>query len=563
MKRVKEKDKLKVEERSTVKTSLFSKFSLHFRKHKSSHKIHIRLTKPKRYWPLIIPLVFAVCLVAQLPLLWLVASTVSVANTYPKATVLGDNIGNLNADQLDTKLAGMKREFEAKTITLVNAKDHWIFDASSLGVTFDTPTTKQSIFKLNKLSLIDKYRLSTGVISSIVVPTISVNSDMCVKALSVISISETQPVSATLYFDSAVKIKPDVPGTKFNPITTCQQLPKRMAANEFVSSVDYDIAAASLTASDLESKLSQIQTMVGKSLTLAGGGFSQTQTPEQLLALLDISKTGAEIKVGWLSDKLDEIVNNIADKVNTYDGGSGPGSCQYLSSSGGNWLDKTATKNIYTNLETNSARQYTLSISYHSPVMKTMTNVASGSSGTVYLTFDDGMTYANQIMNYAACYGVKVTFFEIGGNAAGEAAALQRAIAEGHAVQSHGHYHALYDYGARTLDWQINDMAQSIIDIQSITGVRPTYFRPPGGNRSANTYTAAATNGLTLILWSVTSQDAISGGLSSAQTCSNVVSRAFAGASVLMHSTHASTAAAFPCIVEGLAARGFNMQALR
>ena len=173
------------------------------------------------------------------------------------------------------------------------------------------------------------------------------------------------------------------------------------------------------------------------------------------------------------------------------------------------------------------------------------------------------MTYANQIMNYASCFGIKVTFFEIGGRVGTDAAALQRAIAEGHAVQSHGFEHAMYDYGSRSYDWQFNDMQQSISAITSVTGVRPTYFRPPGGNRSDNTYKAAAASGLNLILWGDASRDATVGGLSSATTCANVLAGAYPGASVLMHSTHQSTADALPCVAQGLAARGYNMQALR
>ena len=97
----------------------------------------------------------------------------------------------------------------------------------------------------------------------------------------------------------------------------------------------------------------------------------------------------------------------------------------------------------------------------------------------------------------------------------------------------------------------------------SVTGVRPTYFRPPGGNRSANTYNAANANGLKLILWGDSSADATVGGISSSQTCANVLAGAYPGASVLMHSVKASTANAVPCIIEGLAARGYGMQSLR
>ena len=422
---------------------------------------------------------------------------------------------------------------------------------------------QQTFFEFNNLNIIDKYRLLTGAISSDIKPTILVNNDVCTKTLSVIPTVQINPVDASVYYDNGVKIKPDQSGNKFSVATACKELSQKLALNVFTFKVSLDTISANIRKNDLESKLSQIQAMVGESVSVKTDAYQQTFTSEQLFALLDISKKGAEVQVDWSSSRLDELVNGIADKVNTYDGGPALGACQYLASSGGNWLDKTATKKIFTDLGAGSSKSYTLPIGYYAPVVGNRSPVAHGNSGTIYLTFDDGMTYADQIMNYAACYGVKVTFFEIGGRAASDAPQLRRAIAEGHAVQSHGHYHAMYDYGSRNYDWQNDDIGQSIVDIMSVTGVRPTYFRPPGGNRSSLTYQAAAANGLSLILWGDSSADSTVGGISSATTCANVLAGAYPGASVLMHSTHQTSASAVPCIVEGLAARGYNMQALR
>jgi len=289
--------------------------------------------------------------------------------------------------------------------------------------------------------------------------------------------------------------------------------------------------------------------------------IKKTMTSKQLFDLLEISKKDSGVQVSWSSTKLDELVNNIATEVNTYDSSPALGACQTLVSNGGHWLDKEAVKKMFTSLGADSARSYTLPIAYSAPVIHTISPVSSGNSGTIYLTFDDGLTYGNQIMNYAACYGVKVTFFELGVLANRDATALHRAIAEGHAVQSHGYEHALYDYGQRSYDWEYNDIKQSVDTITNITGVRPTYFRPPGGNRSATTYDAASANGINLILWGVSSGDGANIGTSA--TCSNVLARAFSGATVLLHSSKGDSAAAVPCIIEGLAAQGYSMQALR
>ncbi len=493
---------------------------------------------------------------------WFVRTYFSGAVTYPGVTVLGINVGSLNAGQLDSQLVSMKTNFEAKKVTLKNDKKQWVFDAKKLGVNFDAEATSKAVWQLNNFNLVDKYRLVTGGTSS-VVPKITVDNATCVKSLSVIPAVQIEPTDSYVYFDNSIQIKPDQPGNKFSAVKTCQELPKIIGNNTFITNVSLDVTSANMTKANLESKISSIQAMVSKPVTVKNGNYQQILDQKQLLALLDITKKGNEVQASWSSSRLDDLVNGIAGNVNTYNGSPAIGGCQYLISSGGNWLDKEATKKIFTDLGADSSRVYNLPVNYYAPSIKTIKPVAWGNSGTIFLTFDDGMTYADQIMNYASCYGVKVTFFEIGGRAASDAAQLKRAIAEGHAVQSHGHYHAMYDYGDRTYDWQFNDMNQSITEIMSITGVRPTYFRPPGGNRSDNTYKAAVANGLNLILWGIASSDATVGGLSSDQTCANVLARAYSGGIVLMHSTHQSTANAVPCIIEGLAARGYNMQALR
>lgn len=513
-----------------------------------------------RYWLTMLLLVVAAFLSWQLSHSWLVRAPFMQAKTYPKATVLGVNLGGLDDEQLAINLNKLKSDYEKRIITLTNSKDKWTFESGKLGISLDTSTIKQDIKRLNELSFIDSYKLWTGQISSVITPAILSDVNECAETLSVINIPTVNPVEASVYFDQTVKIKPDQAGRKFSAGSTCQKLSDQLLAKQWSNIVSFETVPAGLTKTSLEPKLSLIQSLVGKSLTLKSGSFTQTLTPEQLLALLDIVKKSSEVQVSWSNTRLDELVNSIASKINTYEGAS-LGGCQYLVSYGGNWLDKAATKMILTNLGANSLRTYTLPVSYHAPVTGVISPVAHGNSGTVFLTFDDGMNYGNQIMNYAACYGVKVTFFEIGERVWTDAAALRRAIAEGHAVQSHGHYHAAYDYGQRSYDWQYNDLAQSISDIQSVTGVRPTYFRPPGGNRSANTYAAASANGLNLILWGVSSSDTYY--TSPSSICNQVLAGVFPGASVLMHSTKQSTANAVPCIIEGLAARGYNMAALR
>lgn len=517
--------------------------------------------KYKKVWILAFSGILLICLGWYLSDTWLIRAYSSQAKTYSKVSVLGVSVGDLDASQLSDKLAQLKTEFEAREITLTNAADKWTFDSSKLGATIDVPATSQKIWQLNGTTLAEKYRLLTGSTNPLVSPVVLLDSKKCIETLSTITTLQIEPKDAFFSFDQGISIVSEQAGTKISADSTCQALLEALTAGLFSTKISLDSITANITKADLEPKLAQVQSLAGESLSLKSGSYQLTLTPEELLALLEVTKKDAGVQVDWSSAKLDNLVNNIAAKVNTSDSQPALGTCQYLVSTGGNRLDREATKKIFANLASNNARVYSLPVTHQASVIGTRKPVTAGSNGTVYLTFDDGMLYGNQIMNYAACYGVKITFFEIGSRADIDATALRRAIAEGHAVQSHGYEHAMYDYGDRSYDWQFNDLQHSVNAIMAQTGVRPTYFRPPGGNRSANTYTAAAANGLKVILWGVSSAD--TAGIGSQSICSNVLAGVFPGASVLMHSTKQTTTEAVPCIIEGLAARGYSMQALR
>jgi peptidoglycan/xylan/chitin deacetylase (PgdA/CDA1 family) len=370
-------------------------------------------------------------------------------------------------------------------------------------------------------------------------------------------------VNAALYYDTTIKVKPDITGERLNPARTCQLMQQAIKQNKYAAVAAIDVVNADITSSDITAQLPAINGLAGRLITFKSASYTRTVSSEELLSFLTVSKEpGKTLTVGWDEAKLDALAADIAGHVDTF---TTPalGNCEVLVSSGGTRLDRKAVKDAITSLGADKPTTYALKTYAVAAKTRSRSAVAiTGTKGVVYLTYDDGMTFGSTIMNYAACYGVKVTFFEIGARVGTDAALLQRAIAEGHAVQSHGYTHAVKDYGSgHDYTWQFNDIKQSIDAITDVTGVRPTYFRPPGGNRTADTYAAAANNGLKLILWSVTSAD--TSGNTSSDVCRNVLNGAKAGYNVLMHSSKQKTANAMPCIVEGLAARGYSMQALR
>jgi peptidoglycan/xylan/chitin deacetylase (PgdA/CDA1 family) len=270
---------------------------------------------------------------------------------------------------------------------------------------------------------------------------------------------------------------------------------------------------------------------------------------------------GKPVAITWNDSKLDALAAEMATHVDISITPPLSG-CTVLVSPGSTKLDRQFVKDTIKGLDASKPNRYTLKTSTVAAKTRDCVAATTGGKGVVYLTYDDGMAYADIIMNYARQYNIKVTFFEIGSLADRDAALLRRAIAEGHSVQSHGYIHAIYDYGTgHNYTWQYNDIKQSIDVITGITGVRPTYFRPPGGNRTADTKAAATANGVKQILWDLSSNDTSNN--TTADICHNVVTKASSGDSVLMHSSKLKTANALPCIAQGLAAKGYTMDALR
>ncbi len=100
---------------------------------------------------------------------------------------------------------------------------------------------------------------------------------------------------------------------------------------------------------------------------------------------------------------------------------------------------------------------------------------------------------------------------------------------------------------------QIAEINDAGAVIERASGQRLTLVRPPYGSFSATTRSL----GVPLALWSVDTLDWKH--RSSSRTVGTVKAEARAGAVVLMHDIHASTADAVPVIVEHLSARGYTM----
>lgn len=118
----------------------------------------------------------------------------------------------------------------------------------------------------------------------------------------------------------------------------------------------------------------------------------------------------------------------------------------------------------------------------------------------VAITFDDGpdAKYTSQVLDLLAEYGAKATFFIIGKNAEKNPEVVLRQYEEGHELANHTYTHP-WTTSTIKLDKELKQTNEVIF---SITGFRPTLFRPVGGQYTDAMIDTAVKNGFKVVMWS-------------------------------------------------------------
>jgi peptidoglycan/xylan/chitin deacetylase (PgdA/CDA1 family)/outer membrane lipoprotein-sorting protein len=175
----------------------------------------------------------------------------------------------------------------------------------------------------------------------------------------------------------------------------------------------------------------------------------------------------------------------------------------------------------------------------------------------IALTFDDGPSPLTTPLLLAVLrrYGVHGTFFVIGEHARTYPYLIREMVADGHEVSDHTFHHP----NMTTLDGDTvaQEIGATAIVIQDVTGQRPRWFRPPGGDYTAGVAAAAHRAGMGLAMWTENSGD---WALPPAKTVADrVLIRAEPGSIVLLHSTVMNTLRALPQIIVSLQRRGYTL----
>jgi peptidoglycan/xylan/chitin deacetylase (PgdA/CDA1 family) len=122
----------------------------------------------------------------------------------------------------------------------------------------------------------------------------------------------------------------------------------------------------------------------------------------------------------------------------------------------------------------------------------------------VALTFDDGPDPRGTpaVLAALAAVGVRATFFVLGERAEREPELLGRVLAEGHAVELHGHAHLRHTEHPR--EAVEADLRRAI---QTLGHVRPSSWRLPWGALAPYSRALAADHGLKLVGWTADTHD--------------------------------------------------------
>ncbi|OGC37946.1 hypothetical protein A2155_00620 [candidate division WWE3 bacterium RBG_16_52_45] len=481
----------------------------------------------------------------------------------PRLTIAGHTFGD--TQEAEAVLAELEKEIGAQSFTLTGEEESWTVTTQQLGISLDIEKTLERIAEVKNLNFLEKIGLvlKQGGWEYSIDPVLTADAERCKKALAGVKVPETPAQNATLYFDGDVRIRPDFNGEKLNLEITCQGIQEDLAQGAVSGRIRMETVEPKIKSAALEKILPDVRELVGKAILFSYGERRWEIESAKLTEMIIITTNqDGSLEIEWSKSKLDKLISSFAKYTNSDNPAPKLGRCETLVWAGGYRLDKDNTKAIFENLEVNSPRSYSLKVDHFGPSIQKITPVKKGTKGNIFLTFDDAMSYSGRIMNLAGCYGIKVTFFVIGQRASADAGTMRLAIANGHGVQSHGYEHAAYDYATgHSYSWQYDDIRKSINAITAITGIRPTYFRPPGGNHNENTRKAAAANGVRMILWNTTSIDTVT--YAPSQICGNVIYHLVPSGTVLMHSTKSATVAALPCIIRGVARVGYSMSALR
>lgn len=185
----------------------------------------------------------------------------------------------------------------------------------------------------------------------------------------------------------------------------------------------------------------------------------------------------------------------------------------------------------------------------------------NGNRPLVALTLDDGWNRDDRIFDLLKSQGVPATTFLIGDRGVVEAnQAWVKSLDEaGMEVCTHTWDH--YKLTDHPVEYIYNDIKQGLDIIQSITGKRLPYMRPPGGFVNEAVIQAAVENQCYVIMWSNSLGDTTQG-ITADQQVQSVLANLGSGDIILCHWGGYNTYEVLSRLIPAIRARGFEFGTL-
>ncbi len=175
----------------------------------------------------------------------------------------------------------------------------------------------------------------------------------------------------------------------------------------------------------------------------------------------------------------------------------------------------------------------------------------------VAFTFDDGPSPRNtpKIMSAFEKYGWRATFFLVGENAKAYPALTRSIVQRGHTIGGHSMTHST------GLARNATEIVPTRNLLESLTGVRTTYYRVPGLMNSAKIASTIFRNGMCSLSESYNLFDFLLPRVPAATLCGRMYWALRPGSILLLHDggSHQPTVDAVPCMLKYAQRRGYRV----
>jgi peptidoglycan/xylan/chitin deacetylase (PgdA/CDA1 family) len=180
---------------------------------------------------------------------------------------------------------------------------------------------------------------------------------------------------------------------------------------------------------------------------------------------------------------------------------------------------------------------------------------------SVSITFDDGpdpLRTPNilQILNEQ---NIRATFFCIGSKLEGCEGLLRQMVSEGHIVGNHSLSHSNW-FDLFSAGRMRNELEETNLRIEKITGHRPALFRPPYGVINPMVSNAIKRSGMLPVCWSIRSFDTLEG--QAEKTIRRICRKLRPGAVILLHDHSTFCEHHLRDLITSIRKRGFEFEPL-